>query len=78
MTTLDEVEHIDAATRQRYPNRHRSKALIHTWLAWQQNPGRPMGTAIKAGYLQHDAPIALAFVAWLRRLFEIPPTSEVI
>lgn len=78
LATLDEVEQIDEATRQRYSANHRSKALIHTWLAWQQNPGRPMGTAIKAGYLRYDAPPALAFVAWLRRLFALGPTTEAI
>lgn len=76
--TLEEVERIDAAIMQRYSANHRSKALIHTWLAWQQNPGRPMGTAIKAGYLRHDAPTALAFVSWLRRLFATPLIAEVI
>jgi hypothetical protein len=71
---LNEVEQIVEAESQRYTVNHRPKALIHTWLAWQRNPGRPMGTAIKAGYLRHDAPTALAFVTWLRRLFD-PTTS---
>lgn len=45
------------------------KALIHTWLAWQQEPGKPYGTAITAKYLDADAPQARTFVAWLRKLF---------
>ena len=28
---------------QRYIPNHRAKALIHTWLAWQENPGTPLG-----------------------------------
>lgn len=68
-TTLDEVESLADVEVQRYTSAHRSKALIHTWLAWQQTPGLPMGTAMRAGYLRHDAPLALAFVAWLQRLF---------
>jgi hypothetical protein len=75
---LDEVEQIAGAAQQRYVPAHRSKALIHTWLAWQRHPGRPMGTAIKAGYLRHDAPAALAFVAWLRRLFDPSPSPGVV
>ena len=67
--TLIEVEQLAGIQEQRYTRTHRSKALIHTWLAWQQTPGLPMGTAMRAGYLRHDAPLALAFIAWLQRLF---------
>ncbi len=63
------LQEIEAAGLRRYRVAHRPKALIHTWLAWQENPGHPMGLAIKAGALRHDAPPALEFVAWLRRLF---------
>jgi hypothetical protein len=24
------------------------KAVLHTWLAWQEEPGRPYGVAVKA------------------------------
>ena len=53
---------------------HRPKALIHTWLAWQETPGMPMGQAITARVLRHDSPVALSFVEWLRCLFELPKT----
>ena len=46
-----------------------TKALLHTWLAWQAEPGNPFGTAIKARYLDADVPEAVDFVGWLRRLF---------
>ncbi len=42
---------------------------MHTWLAWQNKPGRPFGTAITARYLDADVPEATAFVAWLEKLF---------
>ncbi|MGB0561348.1 MAG: DUF3226 domain-containing protein [Spirulinaceae cyanobacterium] len=29
----------------------RSKAILHTWLAWQKEPGTPLGLAIKRQYL---------------------------
>ncbi|MEW5926906.1 MAG: DUF3226 domain-containing protein [Gemmatimonadota bacterium] len=45
------------------------KAHIHTWLAWQEGPGSPMGQAITKGDLNAQAPAAQRFVAWLRRLF---------
>ncbi len=45
------------------------KATIHTWLAWQEQPGRPLGTAITARYLDPDVAQVDVLVAWLRRLF---------
>lgn len=48
---------------------HRSKALIHTWLAWQENPGTPMGLAITKTYLDHNHGLCVLFVDWLNRLF---------
>ena len=47
------------------------KALIHTWLAWQEKPGLPLGTAITAQFLDPFNPNADRFVAWLRELFQI-------
>lgn len=48
-----------------------SKAELHCWLAWQKEPGCPFGTAIKAHFLNHDSPTAMAFVAWFRALFPL-------
>ena len=45
------------------------KALIHTWLAWQEEPGKPYGTAITARFLDPYQPEADILAAWLRRLF---------
>ncbi len=45
------------------------KALIHTWLAWQEEPGKPMGQAITARYLDADVPQVEVFVSWLNRLY---------
>lgn len=56
-----------------FPNTHRPKAVLHTWLAWQERPGVLYGTAIKARYFQHDSPAAIAFVDWFKRVFN---TSE--
>lgn len=50
------------------PN-HRSKAEIHTYLAWQNEPGRPLGQAITAKCLDPDHPIANRFVGFLKQLF---------
>lgn len=56
---------------QRFPAVQRAKADIHTWLAWQPEPGKPLGTAITAHYLNPEAPQAQNFIAWLQALFVV-------
>ena len=53
----------------RFPQSHLPKADIHTWLAWQEEPGKPLGTAITARFLDASLPPAQAFRRWLVRLF---------
>ncbi len=38
------------------------KACMHTWLAWQEEPGLPMRIAIRAKYLEAYSPAAQALV----------------
>ncbi len=45
------------------------KAIIHTWLAWQEDPGKPYGTAITAGFLDPNVAEVDTLVSWLKRLF---------
>jgi hypothetical protein len=68
-------QHAETSTREAktlnapFEDKDFIKALIHTWLAWQENPGQPFGTSITATIFAHDAPLATAFVCWLRRLY---------
>lgn len=62
------VEQIPVEERL-FPAQHEIKAKIHTWLAWQHQPGTPMGQAITNRYLSADTPQALLLIDWLRRLF---------
>lgn len=48
---------------------HHSKAVVHTYLAWQNEPGRPLGQAITAKVLDPQHPLAKTFADWLIRLF---------
>ena len=50
----------------------RPKAIMHTWLAWQENPGRPFGTAITSRFLDPGASQVEVLVDWLRQLFSEP------
>jgi hypothetical protein len=58
-----------------YKLAHRDKADIHTWLAWQDPPGRPLGEALKARCLDPDCPVAGPFVDWFVRLYQLQRLS---
>jgi hypothetical protein len=68
-------EHADSSTRTACdlgaPLAHKDhmKGMVHAWLAWQNDPGMPFGSALNAKVLRHDSKEALAFVAWFQRLF---------
>lgn len=49
-----------------------NKANVHTWLAWQENPGLPLGTAIKVGYFETSNELAQSFHTWFKKVFEEP------
>ncbi len=48
---------------------HLSKATLHTFLAWQDEPGTPLGLAITARILSSEGALCENFIGWLRRLF---------
>jgi hypothetical protein len=53
----------------------RLKSILHTYLAWQREPGLPYGTSSKAGYFDANAPAADPFADWLKRLFQPDPLT---
>jgi hypothetical protein len=48
---------------------HQSKAVIHTYLAWQDEPGSPLGQSITRQALRPHTAIAESFTGWLTALF---------
>ncbi len=52
-----------------------SKAKIHSWLAWQEEPGKPIGQAITKRYLDPKAEQAQQLVSWIIRLFSLQQNS---
>ena len=60
----------------RFSDADTGKALLHTWLAWQKEPGRPYGVAIKARYLRDDSDAARRLVAWLGSVFGLHLASS--
>ncbi len=49
----------------------RQKALVHTWLSWQEEPGKPFGTALESKYLDANAPVVAPFLEWMKRTFRL-------
>jgi hypothetical protein len=58
-----------------YKEAHRDKALIHTWLAWQEEPGRQLHQAIKYRILDPRCPESRSFVRWFERLYGLQPAG---
>lgn len=65
--SLDEIEGLEL---NKYKIRtKRTKARIHTWLSWQEDPGTPMGLAITKKYLIPKNKLCMSFLSWIRTLF---------
>jgi len=71
----DLLDHVKQSVRtipdgqRRFKDPAESKAIIHTWLAWQKEPGLPFGTAIKARFLDPDVPEVEVLVSWIEKLY---------
>ncbi len=50
----------------------RDKARIHSYLAWQSEPGTPPGLAIKTRLLDGQASAAKPYIDWVLELFRLP------
>ena len=67
--------HAAAATKQArqlgapFRDAHHDKAELHTWLAWQDPPGRQLHDAVKLRMLDAGAVKENGFVSWCRRLY---------
>jgi len=51
--------------KRRFEVLHRAKAWIHSWLAVQEEPGRPMGQAITRKYLDTNREVVEPFLKWI-------------
>ena len=54
-----------------FKDTHMRKAEIHTWLAWQDEPGSQLHEAVKHRVLDPTKPESRAFVDRFRRLFGV-------
>lgn len=60
---------VDSIPDRRFTQEKEPKAIVHTWLAWQEDPGLPMGLSVTNDRFDLDAPEVDAFVSWLKRLY---------
>ena len=65
-STLDDIEE---KKLNKYASIHKSKAVIHSWLSWQEDPGTPMGMGITKRYLTTDEATCSLLIKWLDELF---------
>jgi hypothetical protein len=54
-----------------FSERHIDKAQIHSWLAWQEPPGRQLHNAIMEKMLTNQPPLLQSFISWFRDLFSV-------
>jgi len=66
----DTLSEIERQNFNRYSLVHKSKALIHTWLAWQEEAGKPLGQSITMRYLNTDNETCARLLAWIRTTFQ--------
>lgn len=63
------IAHVEELGIQQYTAVHRPKAKMHTYLAWQKEPGTTLPTAIMKHYLDATSDNARLFVEWINHLF---------
>jgi len=71
----NQVNNIIKTGQNRFTKAHKSKAIIHTWLAWQERPGTQLGKAITYRFIKSQQYIlddgkASNFINWLQALFK--------
>ena len=63
------VEQARSQNLTTFKDSYLSKAVIHTYLAWQKKPGSPLGQSITSQALRSNNDIATKFTNWLNDLF---------
>ncbi len=71
MPIVDSVlNQIEETNSNKYSSTHKSKAKIHTWLSWQEDPGTPMGLAITKRYLTVNDTNCSMLINWILKLYK--------
>jgi hypothetical protein len=65
-------KYVDNAKEKRavtFQESYCSKVVVHTYLAWQDEPGSPLGQFITKQAPQSNKKIAVSFTDWLKNVF---------
>lgn len=60
----------EMAESSRFKDAHLDKARIHSYLAWNDPPGIPLGQAVLKRTLDPESKQASIFLRWIRDVFE--------
>lgn len=63
------LQDIESNQLNRYNPVHKSKAVIHSWLAVQEDPGTPMGLSITKRYLSANKETCQSLINWINSTF---------
>ena len=63
------LSQIESKGLQRYKQVHKTKAWIHTFLAWQDEPGSSLALAVDKRILDPSAKSAELFAFWMKSLY---------
>ena len=66
----DHLCNLEKKELSKYKLKDTSKALIHSWLAVQEDPGTPLGLSITKRYLTTDETTCSVFIDWMKELFK--------
>ena len=66
----DKVDELLTKDDCRFTEVKKQKAVIYSWLAWQESPGLPFSTAMKSKSLNAPAEMAQPFLNWIKNTFE--------
>jgi hypothetical protein len=66
---LENLNEIERKQLNKYKQLHKSKAIIHSWLSVQDDPGTPLGLSITKKYLTTDNNTCKKLIDWLNNLF---------
>jgi hypothetical protein len=66
----ENLNEIERKQLNKYKLIHKSKAIIHSWLSVQEDPGTPMGLSITKRYLTTDDKTCKDLIDWLIDLYK--------
>lgn len=66
--TIDSIEENRKDYTNLYKEVHKSKAILRTWLAWQDEPGLSITVAIRKKIFDINIELCEKFILWLKKL----------